>query len=132
MPVDELSRKKRKALGKKQERWDQIAESLQDYREWQLDYDIMESYPETPIKDDLGFYILAEFPKEEDNNLIQLPYGLEWAYFESLVSTELGEDNWIPTVALGGWITSPQTRSESPNFHDGEGQRDQESSKSGV
>jgi hypothetical protein len=87
--------KKKKALKMKQEKWDQISDTLKDYEEWHLDYDIMEDYPDTPIKDELGFYILAEFPNEEDNNILQLPYGIEWAYFESVVSTELGEDKWI-------------------------------------
>jgi hypothetical protein len=96
-----LTRKKEKILRRKQEKWNWVEEALQDVSNWYLDYDLMEDFPGLPVADEDGFYVLAEFPNKKGNSLLQLPRGSEWAYFESLVSTELGQNQWIAAFTDG-------------------------------
>jgi hypothetical protein len=118
---DGLARKKEKTLKKKQEKWNDVTEFLQDVSNWYLDYDLMEDFPGIPVADEDGFYVLVEFPNKKGNTLLQLPRGSEWAYFESLVSTELGEDKWIAALTDGIQPLPWEDDTHAPNQARGSG-----------
>jgi hypothetical protein len=114
LTLETLSHKQEKTLKKKRERWDQVVESQRDVSEWYLDYDIMEDFPDTPVIDEDGFYVLVEYSHNNRNRLIQLPRGTEWAYFESMISTDLGEDQWIAAFEQNGSLCSWEDRAITP------------------